>query len=158
MDKTELIKFTNKYLDTEQRYICVSRPRRFGKSMTLNMLAAYYSRGCNSIELFKGRKIENDKSFHECLNKYDVIYLNMQHFLIESKNKSIIAYLERVLIEEMWEEYNGLFSDQEDTLAAIFRKIYIKSNIKFIFLIDEWDCIMRERQESEELQKEYLDF
>ena len=54
VDKTGLIAKTNQYLNTEQQYICVSRPRRFGKSMALKMPAAYYSRGCDSGELFKG--------------------------------------------------------------------------------------------------------
>ena len=77
VDKTELISCTNKYLNTREKFICISRPRRFGKSMTLEMLAAYYSRGCDSADLFKGLKIENNESFQEYLNKYDVIFLNM---------------------------------------------------------------------------------
>ena len=87
VDKTELIAYTNKCLNTEEKYICVSRPRRFGKSMTLKMLAAYYSRGCDSKKLFAGYKIESDKTFHKYLNQYDVIYLNMQQFLLKAKTK-----------------------------------------------------------------------
>ena len=63
VDKTGLIAWTNEQINTEQGFICVSRPRRFGKSITLNMLAAYYSRGCDSRELFAGWKIEKDKSY-----------------------------------------------------------------------------------------------
>ena len=85
VDKTELIAQTNKYLNTRERFICVSRPRRFGKSMTLEMLAAYYSCGCDSKELFAGCKIENCDTFQEHLNKYDVIFLNMQQFLSRAK-------------------------------------------------------------------------
>ena len=48
IDKSELISYTNKVMNTEQQFICVSRPRRFGKSMAANMLTAYYSRGCDS--------------------------------------------------------------------------------------------------------------
>lgn len=77
VDKTGLIAFTNKCLNTEQKYICVSRPRRFGKSMALKMLAAYYSKGCDSRDLFRGFQIENQETFGEYLNQYDVIYLNM---------------------------------------------------------------------------------
>lgn len=87
VDKTKLIACTNELLNTNEKYICVSRPRRFGKSMALEMLAAYYSCGCDSGELFAGLKIENDKSFPEYLNRFDVIYLNMQHFLIRAKNR-----------------------------------------------------------------------
>ena len=81
VDKTELIGYTNRYLNTREQFICVSRPRRFGKSMTLEMLAAYYSLGCDSEELFRGYKIEKHATFKEHLNRYDVIFLNMQRFL-----------------------------------------------------------------------------
>ena len=80
VDKSGLIAYTNKCLNTKEKYICVSRPRRFGKSMALEMLAAYYSLGCDSRELFAGLKIEKDGTFEEHLNQYDVIYLNMQQF------------------------------------------------------------------------------
>ena len=75
VDKTGLITLTNKYANT----------RRFGKSMALNMLAAYYSRGCDSADLFNGLQIEKDASFREHLNQHDVIFLNMQQFLIRAK-------------------------------------------------------------------------
>ncbi|MDE6516528.1 MAG: AAA family ATPase, partial [Acetatifactor sp.] len=109
VDKTGLIAFTNKCLNTEQKYICVSRPRRFGKSMALRMLAAYYSRGCDSEDLFKGFKIESQESFGEYLNQYDVIFLNMQHFLLRAKEQPVTDYLEKVVIEEIREAYGELF-------------------------------------------------
>lgn len=158
VDKTELIIYTNKYLNTEQQYICVSRPRRFGKSMALSMLAAYYSCGCDSAELFSGYKIEKEESFQEHLNRYDVIFLNMQRFLIRAKDQKVTEYLEQVVIDEIREVYGDLFQGKETVLAAVLERIYVKRKKKFIFLIDEWDCVMRERQESETMQKQYLDF
>lgn len=95
VDKTGLIAYTNEIIHTEQKFICVSRPRRFGKSMTLKMLAAYYSRGCDSRELFTGLSIENNQSFQKYLNKYGVIFLNMQQFLIESENQDLTEYLDQ---------------------------------------------------------------
>lgn len=92
VDKTGLIEYTNKCLNTEQQFICVSRPQRFGKSMALKMLAAYYSRGCDSRDLFKGLEIEKCGSFEEHLNKYDVILLNMQQFLIEAAPGKVMEY------------------------------------------------------------------
>ena len=158
VDKTGLIACTNKYLDTEQQYICVSRPRRFGKSMALNMLAAYYSCGCDSRELFAGRIIESDPTFEEHLNQYDVIILNMQQFLIGAKNREVTEYLEQEVLEELLEEYEAFIKKPDIGLADALRKIYAKTGKKFIFLFDEWDCVMRERQESEDLQRQYLDF
>ena len=158
VDKTGLIAVTNKYINTEQKYICVSRPRRFGKSMALKMLAAYYSCGCDSRELFAGRKIEKQGTFQEHLNQYDVIFLNMQQFLIEAKKGEVTEYLEQEVLEEVLEKYGDAVNRHDVGLAAALRKIYAKTKKKFIFLIDEWDCVMRERQTSEGLQRQYLDF
>ena len=158
VDKTGLIEYTNKYMNTEQKYICVSRPRRFGKSMALKMLAAYYSRGCDSQELFEGRKINKKDTFREYLNKYDVIYLNMQQFLIEASDGKVTEYLEQEVLHEIKKEYREFLDRQSMGLAATLRTIYAETEREFIFLIDEWDCVMRERQESEILQKQYLDF
>ena len=158
VDKTGLIAYTNRYMNTEQKYMCVSRPRRFGKSMTLKMLNAYYSCGCDSRDLFRGRKIEGDETFEKHLNRYDVIYLNMQQFLIRARKQEVIEYLERVVVEDLREEYGDLFSETIMVLAEAFERIYVRTKRKFIFLVDEWDCVMRERQKSEALQKQYLDF
>lgn len=158
VDKTGLIARTNQYVNTEQKYICVSRPRRFGKSMALKMLAAYYSRGCDSADLFRGFQIEKEASFREHLNQYDVIFLNMQQFLIRAKGQEVTEYLEAAVMEELRESYGEYFPERVTCLAEALERIYARTEQQFIFLIDEWDCIMRERQESENQQKQYLDF
>ncbi len=158
VDKTGLIAYTNRYLNTEEGFLCVSRPRRFGKSMTLRMLAAYYSRGCDSRELFAGFRIARDRSFEEHLNRYDVIYLNMQQFLIEAEPGKVTEYLEQEVLRELRKVYGEYLNRQGMGLAAALREIYVETDRQFIFLIDEWDCVMRERQESEALQRQYLDF
>lgn len=158
VDKTNLIACTNNLINTKEKFVCVSRPRRFGKSMTLEMLAAYYSRGCDSAELFKGRKIEKADTFQEHLNQYDVIFLNMQQFLSRAGKQGMIQYLEQAVLEEIREAYGELFSEQTTVLTEALERIYAKAEKQFVFLIDEWDCVMRERQEAEELQRLYLDF
>ncbi len=158
VDKTNLIACTNELINTKEKYICVSRPRRFGKSMALEMLAAYYSCGCDSRELFEGFKIARSPAYAQHLNQYNVIYLNMQQFLIEAESGRVTEYLEQEVLEELQKTYGGLFTRKGIGLARTLREIYIQTDHQFIFLIDEWDCIMRERQESEALQKHYLDF
>ncbi|HBA49895.1 MAG TPA: AAA family ATPase [Lachnospiraceae bacterium] len=158
VDKTGLISCTNRYLNTEQKYFWVSRPRRFGKSMALKMLAAYYSCGCDSRELFAGLKIEENQSFSEYLNRFDVIWLNMQQFVIRAKEQELIEYLERVVLEDIRETYEELLPEDIVNLAVALEKVYAKTGKQFIFLVDEWDCVMRERQDSGALQKQYLDF
>lgn len=161
VDKTNLIARTNGYLDTEQKFICVSRPRRFGKSMALKMLSAYYSRGCDSKELFESLKIASNPMFEKHLNAYDVIFLDMQQFLISSRGQELTPYLEQKVLWELRREYKEVleeFNEQEIGLADALEQIYGETEKEFIFLVDEWDCVMRERQESEELQKQYLNF
>ncbi|MDE6983905.1 MAG: ATP-binding protein [Lachnospiraceae bacterium] len=158
VDKTGLLSVTNELINTEEKCICVSRPRRFGKSMTLKMLTAYYGSGSDSAELFKGLEIEKDETFRKYLNKYDVIYLNMQQFLIVAKKQEMTDYLEQVVLADIRKVYGDLFLEQETVLASALEQIYAATRREFIFLVDEWDCVMRERQESESMQKQYLDF
>ena len=158
VDKTGLIGRTNELINTKEKYICVSRPRRFGKSMALEMLAAYYSCGCDSKKLFMGTVIEQNDTFPVYLNQYDVIFLNMQQFLIEAEQGKVTEHLEQQVLEEVYETYGEFLKKPVTGLADALRRIYVKAGKKFIFLIDEWDCVVRERQKLEELQQQYLDF
>ena len=102
IDKSELIKYTNNVIYTEQQYICVSRPRRFGKSIAANMLTAYYSRGCDSREMFSKLKISRADTFEKHLNKYNVIHINMATFL--GRYDSItetLDYLQKRILHEI---------------------------------------------------------
>ena len=116
VDKSGLIKYTNKVFNTMQEYICVSRPRRFGKSVAANMLTAYYSRGCDSEKLFENLEISKDESFQKYRNQYNTISLNMQEFLSRSDHvESLIERLKRAVIRELKKEYPTVdyFDDQD---------------------------------------------
>ena len=133
VDKSNLIAYTNELINTEEKYLCVSRPRRFGKSIALKMLAAYYSRGCDSSDLFRGLKIEENETFPEHLNQYDVIFLNMQQFLIRARDQGLTDYLEQVLTGELREVYGDILSDRITILAEALERIYVKTGKQFIF-------------------------
>ena len=109
VDKTGLIAFTNKKIKTSQKHICVSRPRRFGKSINLAMLAAYYSKGCDSRDLFAGLSIASSESYSKHLNKYNVIYINMQRFLSDSENiDGMISLLKQSIIIDLEDEFQDV--------------------------------------------------
>ena len=159
VDKTELIKQTNKMLGTQQRYICISRPRRFGKSMAAYMLAAYYVKECDSSELFAPYKIAKAEDYRKHLNQYNVIMLNIQDFLsVTDSVAEMMEYLQQEVMEELKECYPDKVSEKERFLSMALNKIYSKTNASFIFIIDEWDCILRDKQYSVDDQKKYLDF
>ena len=102
IDKTGLLEYTNKVLGTNARFICNSRPRRFGKSVTVDMLTAYYSRGCNSAELFDKLAIASEEGYESNLNKYNVIHLNMIDFLSRTDSiDDLIKYLKKKVLREL---------------------------------------------------------
>lgn len=159
VDKSELIKYTNKVLNTMQQYICVSRPRRFGKSMAANMLSAYYSRGCDSKELFAGLKITEDENFEKYRNQYDTIFLNMQEFLSRSKNiGTLIERVTKLVLRELKKEYPNVDYFDDTDLVESMQDVYQNTKNPFIIIIDEWDCVFREYKQDKEAQERYLDF
>ena len=159
VDKSGLISYTNKVLGSEQRFICVSRPRRFGKSMTANMLTAYYSNGCDSAALFDDLEISSDKSYKIHLNKYDVMHFDIQWFLSASANAGdMINLLQREVVRELHNCYPEDIDENIDNLALALSRLYGKYRKQFVFIIDEWDCIFREDQYDHSAQKAYLDF
>ena len=127
VDKSEMISQVNKMVYTQDRYICVTRPRRFGKTMAANMLTAYYSRGCDSRDMFAPLKISADDSFEKYLNKYNVIYFNMIDFL--NKNDSIaenLDYLSRMLIYEIKDENVDVDCFDWDDLVTVLGDVLLK--------------------------------
>lgn len=159
VDKTSLISFTNQVLNTKQKNICVSRPRRFGKSMAADMLAAYYSKGCDSGQLFAGRKIEGEETFQIHLNQHNVIRLDIQRFLFDESHLDIfINKIQEAVIKDLETEYSGCFTTDQYGLPGVLEQIYARTKKGFIFIIDEWDCVFRIAKEYKEAQKQYLDF
>lgn len=160
VDKSELISYTNSVLNTKQKNLCVSRPRRFGKSMAADMLAAYYSKGCNSAELFAGMKAEKAETFLSHLNCHHVIRLDIQQFL-ESRCDldTFISEIESAVVEKLLETFPDCTGvGVGSRLKIVLNKIFKQRNKGFIFIIDEWDCVFRVAKDRSEKQKEYLDF
>ena len=159
VDKSELIAKTNEVLYTEQKYICVSRPRRFGKSMAVNMLAAYYDRSENTEELFQNLSISKDRSYKENLNQYDVIKINMQEFLSMSETvEEMLQMLKDYLVSDFKEAFREIQFRDEKNLIQVMKDVFSYTRCPFVILIDEWDCLFREYKQNKEAQKKYLDF
>lgn len=159
VDKSELIKQTNKVINTEQRFICTSRPRRFGKSMAANMLVAYYSRGCDSKEMFSSYKIAQAYSFEKHLNKYNVIHINMIDYLTGSNSiEEMLDELKKSILFDILNEFADVNYYDKTKLVRTLKDVFAVKRIPFVFIIDEWDCIFREHKNDKESQTVYLDF
>ena len=159
VDKTGLLKYTNRVINTLQGYICVSRPRRFGKSTAAYMLAAYYGRECDSKELFSGLEIAESEDFSIYLNRYDTIFLNMQEFLSQSKDvQEMLDLLKKSVLWDLLEKYPEYRYFDKTNLTRTMQDIYSKSKVPFVVIIDEWDCVFREYKNDRPAQAQYLDF
>lgn len=157
VDKSGLIEKTNEYLNTEQRYLCVSRPRRFGKSMAANMLAAYYDCSEDSSGLFDKLEISKSDSYQTHLNQYDVLKLNMQDFLsLTHSVDDMLNLMQNRIVTELGRKYFEYITDGH--LVFAMQDIFSHTKRPFVILIDEWDCLFREYKEDQEAQKQYLDF
>ena len=158
VDKSGLIAVVNKTLFTRQRFTCVSRCRRFGKSMAAEMLCAYYDKSCDSRSLFADLTIAGDPSFEKHLNKYPVIYLDMTSFVTRFKSESIVGHIEEELKEDVQDAYPDVEFRAKDDLMGDFIRIAAATGQRFIFIIDEWDAICREFAPDTKPMDEYVNW
>ena len=154
-----MIEYTNSVLDTTNAYICNSRPRRFGKSYAANMLAAYYSKGTDSEQMFSGLKISKDADFKKHLNKYDVIHIDIQWFLANCDDADkVVSFITKSVLDELRGIYPDALPQEVVTLPDALSRVKERTGQKFVVIIDEWDVIIRDGAIIENIQDEYLNF
>ena len=159
VDKSMLISKLNAAYRTENRFVCVSRPRRFGKSMAANMLSAYYSCGCNSEDIFAEYRISAVDSYRKYLNKYDVIHFDVQWCRGNvSSALETIPFIQEAVIGELCAVYPGTFAEKVRNLSDALASVHNATGRRFIIIIDEWDAIIRDEAEDEAAQRAYIDF
>ena len=160
VDKTGMIDILNRRIGTTESLVCVSRPRRFGKSYAVDMLSAYYDRTCDSHELFCGKAICGTESYEEHINKYNVLSIDMAGAISRLKRNTgaitgIVGFVCEDLRDEIIEAYPEL-SGISDVSDCIVKCVSITGK-RFIFIIDEWDAVIREAKDDEATQQSYLD-
>lgn len=160
IDKTPLIDLINQTIGKKDKLTCVSRPRRFGKSYAARMLTAYYDCSCDSHNLFDDKKIAESIDYEKYLNQYNVIYLDITGFISEVKRKKdSLRLVPDMIVETVWSEVVALDSDaaNDKTLNdSLIRFVERPGGRKFVFIIDEWDAMIREAKDDEIAQQAYL--
>lgn len=157
VDKSMLIEEVNSVMLTENRYMCVTRARRFGKSVAVKMLNAYYDRSCESRSLFEGLEISKQADFEKNLNRFPVLYLDMTDFVTKyGDDEHLIDRIKHDICEELLSLYNNVAMNTNDDLMDLLINIVNQTGEKFVCLIDEWDALCREGYEA--LMDEYVDF
>ena len=155
IDKTGLLEYLNELIGTPKNCIAVSHARRFGKSHAAGMIDAYYSLGCDSTKLFEDTKIAKSSDFKKYMNQYNVIHLDISSFWDFYKD-NIVEKIVEYICDEIKEVYEDKI-DYSKMIHSVLMKVYRISNIPFVIIIDEWDCVIR-NSEDEALVHKYLQF
>lgn len=158
VDKTEMI---NRLLDKDddEKFLCCSRPRRFGKSLTAHMLVAYFSKGADSGSLFEPLKCVKDEVFLGNLNQYDTIFMDIQAQFVEALDQDINPnhYIRQNILRELKKEYPDLVRD-EMAVSTALAVIHAETGSEFVIIFDEWDYPIRELAENSRERLDYIEF
>ena len=145
VDKSGLIAVVNRTLFSERSFSCVTRSRRFGKSLAAKMLCAYYDKSCDSRSLFDDLEIatnqELNKTYLEHLNKYPTIYVDMTYFVSKKAKfgNQIVSVTEEKLAKEMVKSHPEIIFDEPDSFPDVLTTIHQSTGEYFVFIMDEWD-------------------
>ena len=160
VDKTGVIDVVNKTINTNNKLSCISRQRRFGKSFVAKTLIAYYDCSCDSHELFDKYEIKNSDTYELHINQYNVMAFDITGFLSTVKKSdgrlklsSVPDMISNALRNDLIEYYPELskYSELEECLLECVKI----TGRKFVFVIDEWDALIRETKDGK-IHEAYL--
>ena len=165
VDKSGMILYLNSLINTQQRFVSVSRPRRFGKTMAADMVCAYYDREADSRELFQGLKLarnggaDGQQGWDAYLGGFDVIRIVMTKFFKSRITvEKALGKMQRMVVRDFKRLYPDVDYFDENDLIQTIEDVYSQNGRQVIIVIDEWDAIFREQKEDRDGQREYLDF
>lgn len=158
IDKSGLIAVVNSTLFTRKCFSCVTRSRRFGKTMAAEMLQAYYDHSCDSRRLFADLEIASHPSFEAHLNKYPVIYLDMTRFTSGNDGRNIVAEVEKRVKEDVATVYPDIPQKSDDDLMDFLLRIAGTTGERFVLIIDEWDAPCRMYADKPQVMEMYVEW
>lgn len=160
VDKTEILRELFPLVEEGSNYICITRPRRFGKTVTANMIASFFSKGCDSADVFRKLHIAGEKDFEKHLNRHNVIHISFNQLPRECKTYGqYISRIEGMLIDDLKAAYPEIPMSKEEAVWDILTKIFIAdTSVRFIFVLDEWDFIFHRKFAEEDDKGTYLEF
>ncbi len=159
VDKTGLIALVNQTVGTMAKLSCISRPRRFGKSYAAKMLCAYYDCSCDSCALFDDKEIAGTEGYLAHLNQYHVVNLDITSFLSLAHRKGIpLADVPNMIVDAIQSELSKVYPDYAsgENLTDNLIRCVDGTGRQFVFIIDEWDALIREAKADDVAKKRYL--
>jgi len=159
VDKSEMLEELFPLVDEGSHFICITRPRRFGKTITANMIGAFFSCAHDADDIFSSLKIADRPGYREHLNRYDVIYIDFSEMDDECRSyTSYIRNIKSLLQEDLHGMYPQITFRSGGSVAEDLKRIYLQTHRKFLFVLDEWDCVFHTPFFKEKDKQSYLRF
>lgn len=160
VDKTLLIEEIISTVKVDgQKFLCITRPRRFGKSVMANMIYTFFGKAEEGSGIFDTLQISQTADWRECLNQYDVIYIDFSR-LPRNCNcyEQYIGRIQDGINADLVEKYQEIKIDIEGTVWDNLQLVFEKTKEKFVFVMDEWDSIFHKDFITDNDRKNYLEF
>ena len=154
VDKTLMLRELFPYVSAGNRHICITRPRRFGKTIMANMISSFFQKASDSSDVFDSLTISQVDDYRRYKNQYNVIRIDFSK--MPRNCDSYTQYIERIealLIEDVKEAYPQVKINEADAVGDILESVFVQCGEKFIFVLDEWDFIFH-RDFINEIDKE----
>lgn len=159
VDKTAMLNELIPLIDTPQKYVCITRPRRFGKTVMANLIGAFFSKGCDASTVFDHLNIAKYDSYRKHLNQYNVIYIDFSEMDDECKSyASYISNIKALLREDLHSAYHDVSFRKNGSISEDLKRIYTATRERFVFVLDEWDAIFHMPFIKEKDKLAYLNF
>ncbi|WP_283682261.1 AAA family ATPase [Parablautia sp. Marseille-Q6255] len=159
VDKTRMLEELFPLVRTGNNHVCITRPRRFGKTVAANMIAAFFSEGCDSGDIFDTLQIAAVSGYDEYRNQFPVIHISFHELDGAcSSYREYIGRMERRLVRDIRKEYQQADIEETDSVADVLLELHAQEGTRFIFVFDEWDFIFHQNFITEQDRKEYLLF
>ena len=159
IDKTKLIEELLPLVEQGSSYVCITRPRRFGKTMAAHMIAAYFSKGADSRSLFDSLSVRNSTAYDTHLNQHNVIHIPFNKLPKQCRNyRQYIQRIEASLTEDLKNVYPDIFVKAEEPVWDLLSRIHAGYQAQFIFVLDEWDFIFHRDFITQQDKEDYIDF
>lgn len=160
VDKTMLLMELFPLVSEGNNYICITRPRRFGKTVMANMISSFFSRSCNSMDIFKKLFISQEAGWEKYLNRYPVIHISLNDIPGQCASyEDYITRIEKKLVRDLKRTYPDVELEEDQYAVDVLTEIYEENDsARFIFVLDEWDYIFHQPFVSKDNKRAYLTF
>ncbi len=160
VDKTKMLEELFPFVQTGNNHICITRPRRFGKTVMANMISSFFSKAFDAKDIFRQLKIAQVKDYENYINRFPVIHISFNESYSQCNSyEQYIDRIEKRLVKDLQKEYPKIEISEDADAAEAFLELYTEDDdARFVFVLDEWDFIFHQSYIKDGDKRDYLTF